>query len=380
MNVRLLRPSARYAVCAAAGALFIGGGAPSAQSIRPQPGTVPVIVSTVGSGNGEVRLLGSRCIGSCTARVARGTVIDLVVLPAPGSVLARWQGACTGAAAVCTIVVTQPIAAEARLVQSEEAEPRSLSVERVGGGKVTSVPPGITCGRTCSAPYPRGSRVQLRAVPERGFRFVGWAGDCTERPCSIQMNDNQTARAEFRRTYGVTVTTGAHVTSVPRGIDCGPACFNRFFAGSLVILVSEADAPAVTSWGGGCRGSAPACLLTVDDDYTVTASADTREMAAFTVTLSGEGSVSSSPPGIDCWPSCSAAFGPGTNVKLMAEPSPRTSFRNWGGACFNGEPSCTDATGGVDFALASFRRKYRLNVNVNVTGDADADVAVRSSP
>lgn len=380
LNVRLLRPSPPYAACAAAGLLCVGvgAGAPSGQSIRSQARTVPVIVSTVGSGNGEVRLLGTRCAGSCTRRVARGTVIDLVALPAPGSVLGRWDGACTGAAPVCTIAVTEPTAAEALLVRSEDAEPPSLSVERVGGGKVTSVPLGITCGRGCSAPFPRGSRVQLRAVPERGFRFVGWAGDCTERPCSIRMNEDQTVRAEFRRTYGLSVTTGAHLTSIPRGIDCRPACFHRFLAGSLVILVSEADAPAVTSWGGACRGNAPACLLTVDADYTVTASAGTRDTAAFTATLSGQGSVVSSPPGIDCWPSCSATFAPGTNVKLMAEPSPQDSFRAWGGACFNGEPSCSDATGGVDFALASFRRKYRLNVNV--TGGAIADVAVRSSP
>jgi Divergent InlB B-repeat domain len=379
-NVRLLRPAMRYAVCAAAGLLVVGvgAGAPSDHSVSTPPKTVPVMVSTVGSGDGVVRLLGSSCVGSCTERVARGTVVDLVALPEPGSLLQRWEGACTGAAAVCTIVVTQPTTVQALLVLSEEAAPRSLTVERVGFGEVTSVPPGIACGHACAAEFPTGNHVRLRAVPERGFRFVGWAGDCTETPCSIGMNANRTVRAEFRRTYGLSVATGAHVTSVPRGIDCGLVCFHRFLAGSLVILVSEADAPAVTSWGGACRGSAPACLLTMDADYTVAASAGTREMRAFTVTVSGEGSVSSSPPGIDCWPSCSAAFVPGTSLNLMARGSAQASFRNWGGACLNGESSCTAAAGGVDFALASFRRKYRLNVNV--TGEADADLAVRSSP
>ncbi len=48
-----------------------------------------------------------------------------------------------------------------------------------GGGSVRSLPRGIDCGQDCTAPFPRGTAVQLIATPEPGSRFVEWRGACT---------------------------------------------------------------------------------------------------------------------------------------------------------------------------------------------------------
>jgi phospholipase C len=61
-----------------------------------------------------------------------------------------------------------------------------------------------------------------------------------------------------------------------------------------------------------------------------------------TVRLAGtaSGTVTSSPAGINCSPSCSASFGSGTSVKLTAVPAKGAFFVGWSGAC-KGTATCT---------------------------------------
>jgi len=46
-----------------------------------------------------------------------------------------------------------------------------------GTGTVTSSPPGINCGGTCSGSFPTGT-LTLTATPATGSTFGGWGGDC----------------------------------------------------------------------------------------------------------------------------------------------------------------------------------------------------------
>lgn len=75
-----------------------------------------------------------------------------------------------------------------------------------------------------------------------------------------------------------------------------------------------------------------------------------------TVDRSGEGTVTSTPSGIDCGAGCSALFDAGTPVALAATPEPGAVFLGWTGAC-SGLGDCTPTVlpGGVivgaDFEL-----------------------------
>src|SRR5215218_10653617 len=135
---RLLRRVARCTAWTIAGLLFLSAaaGASPGRSMAPEVARVPLAVSISGSGSGVVRVLDSRCSTSCAQKVASGSVVDLVALPAPGSLLEGWSGACTGAAAICSVVASGPTTVEATLALREGAEPRSLTVERVGKGVV----------------------------------------------------------------------------------------------------------------------------------------------------------------------------------------------------------------------------------------------------
>jgi hypothetical protein len=63
--------------------------------------------------------------------------------------------------------------------------------------------------------------------------------------------------------------------------------------------------------------------------------------------------IRSSPAGIDCGPSCSAAFHDGTGVTLSATPDRGWRFDGWSGAC-SGSGDCTVAMNADATVTATF--------------------------
>ena len=65
----------------------------------------------------------------------------------------------------------------------------------------------------------------------------------------------------------------------------------------------------------------------------------------FTLTVdnqpNGDGSVTSSPPGIDCPLDCTQTFAAGTPVTLQEQPTPFFFFDHWSGDCTGSDTSCT---------------------------------------
>lgn len=60
-----------------------------------------------------------------------------------------------------------------------------------------------------------------------------------------------------------------------------------------------------------------------------------------TVTLTGSGSVTSSPTGISCGNTCSLSLDGGTSLTLSAAPEASATFVGWGGACSGTSATCT---------------------------------------
>jgi hypothetical protein len=72
-----------------------------------------------------------------------------------------------------------------------------------------------------------------------------------------------------------------------------------------------------------------------------------------TVSVSGMGTVTSSPTGINCGSTCSAVYPSGTQVSLTQTPANGLSFAGWGGAC-SGIGSCTVTMNAAQSVMATF--------------------------
>jgi hypothetical protein len=108
----------------------------------------------------------------------------------------------------------------------------------------------------------------------------------------------------------------------------------RFFKalGALTALIW-----LVACSGGGGGGDAPAV-----------------QRYAFSLAITGAGSVQSQPTGIDCAESCSAEFPAGTALVLTAAPAAGQYFTGWEGACNDAASTCAVTMDQVRSATATF--------------------------
>ena len=144
--------------------------------------------------------------------------------------------------------------------------------------------------------------------------------------CGKSSMPDQSSHSGGPVTHLLTVTTsgGGTVTSSPGGIDCGSICSASFAEGTQVTLTAAAGANAsFSAWEGACSGAAT-CTVTMSVDKNVVARFQPigfpPQTFKLTVTVSGSGSVTSSPNGIDCGNTCAASYAAGTRVQLSALP------------------------------------------------------------
>lgn len=241
---------------------------------------------------------------------------------------------------------------------SGSAAKSTLTVTKSGNGSgsvSSSQQPGINCGITCSGEFASDITATLAAVAANGSYFKEWTG-CPDASgpggslCNVQMNSSKTVGAKFEANL-LTVSTAGNgsgtVTSSPTGINCtgtGPTCtfaFNSNTTASLTAL--PANGSFFQSWSGGCTsisgngGNICNVLITPGQSSNVTVTAVfMSSQVSVTTGGTGNGSVTSSPAGINCGASgtaCSFAFNSGTTASLTALASNGSSFIGWSGGC-----------------------------------------------
>jgi hypothetical protein len=115
-----------------------------------------------------------------------------------GGTFLGWGGDCAafGSAASFNLLMN----GDKRCTAQFSSPQFTLSVTKVGAPAIVrSVPAGIDCGATCSAPFVQNQVVRLEAIPNPGFTFSGWTG-CDRNvtganfwpDCEVDMTSNRT--------------------------------------------------------------------------------------------------------------------------------------------------------------------------------------------
>lgn len=92
----------------------------------------------------------------------------------------------------------------------------SLTVTKLGKGRVASNLAGINCGSDCTEAYAGGTAITLTATPNDGSIFTGWSGgDCPKTgTCTLSMTAAKNVTATFKLASSDFIVTGISLTPV----------------------------------------------------------------------------------------------------------------------------------------------------------------------
>jgi hypothetical protein len=143
----------------------------------------------------------------CTAVYKVGDVIDLTPVAAPGFVFLGWAATdnfCSGTGH-CKGTIKETTTHDLVIAPVFDSNTVNLWIHVYGldGGKVISSPEGINCisGAVCSAPFTRGTKVTLTAIPPTG-KIWNWKNisgcNLTAANCIITMTTGKLGNVQFK--------------------------------------------------------------------------------------------------------------------------------------------------------------------------------------
>ena len=265
------------------------------------------------------------------------------------------------------------------------ARPRlSVNREGAGGGTIASTPAGIDCGAACSAAYDQGTVVTLAASAAAGSAFGGWTGcdAVSSTNCTVTMTAARSVTVTFtplpvdttppaRAGGRPTGTLAAGTTQTTLSLVTGEAATCRFATSTGVpygamagMFTTTGGTSHATTVGGLANGGTYTFSVRCQDaagnvnpdDFTIAFSVASAPPPRFTLSVdrAGTGSVTSTPSGIDCGATCSAAYDGDTVVTLAATPADGSTFKGWSGCDRVSGTTCTVTMNAPRSVTASF--------------------------
>lgn len=142
--------------------------------------------------------------------------------------------------------------------------------------------------------------------------------------------------------------TGSGAVLINSAQSCTGNCAYQFNPGTVLTLAAvPAQGASFLGWGLECQscGTNSICNITINHDTACSAqfSGQQAQNYILTVSVSGQGTVTSNPSGINCSDtggSCEAQYSNGTTVTLTATPAQGYKFSSWGGYCSGSSTTC----------------------------------------
>ena len=224
----------------------------------------------------------------------------------------------------------------------------------------------------------------LIPTADAGSIFVAWSGaaDCGDG--SVTMNGNRRCTATFDLspvvTFLLTVSKAGSgsgtVTTSPAGINCGADCTESYEEGTIVTLIPNPDGGSTFGgWSGGADCTDGSVTMNAARNCTATFNVIPPNTLAVTLSGTGSGTVTSSPPGINCGVDCSESYSFGTVVTLTPTPDMNSTFGGW-----TGDPDCTDGSVTMDAARGCTATFTQIMHTLTVTRTGSGTGTVFSSP
>ena len=245
---------------------------------------------------------------NCTANpVPHGQDTICVASPAMGYHFTHWSGDCAGTASACILYnVTSPRSVGATFVLNTY----SIGiVPAPANGTVTCTPNPVTHGQDASC----------TAMPDTGYHFTSWSGDCTGTGAC------QFTSVTASRTVSATFTPKTHSIATPAAVNGTVTCTpNPVTHGQDASCTATPDAGYhFTSWSGDCTGTGACQLTNVTSPRSVgaTFALNTYPISITPVTTNGTVTCTPNPVTHGQDASCIATAGTGYH------------FTSWSGDC-----------------------------------------------
>jgi len=152
----------------------------------------------------------------------------------------------------------------------------------------------------------------------------------------------------FPLTVSLAGSGSGSVKSGDLNIDCpSVSCSFSYTSGTSVTLTAAEDPGSTFSGWSGCSSGTHVCTVTMSQARTVTATftntsgTPTQRLLTVAKQGGGQGTVTSSPAGINCGGTCSTTFDDGTSVTLAASAAPGSTFAGWEGEGCPSTGTCT---------------------------------------
>ena len=154
-------------------------------------------VAKNGNGSGIItsQPTGIDCGDTCSAIFDSGLMVTLTVTADTGSTFTNWSGACSGTSD-CVVTMTEAISVTATFTLDQHT--LTINKDGTGSGTISSQPPGIDCGDSCTEDFDYGTVVTLTAVAGPVSTFTNWGGACSGTgDCVVAMTQAHSVTATF---------------------------------------------------------------------------------------------------------------------------------------------------------------------------------------
>ena len=271
---------------------------------------------------------------NCTANpVPHGQDTICVASPAMGYHFTHWSGDCAGTASACILYnVTSPRSVGATFVLNTY----SIGiVPAPANGTVTCTPNPVTHGQDASC----------TAMPDTGYHFTSWSGDCTGTGAC------QFTSVTASRTVSATFTPKTHSIATPAAVNGTVTCTpNPVTHGQAASCTATPDTGYhFTSWSGDCAGAGACQLTNVTSPRSVSATFALNTYPISITPAPANGTVTCAPNPVTH----------GQDASCTATPDTGYHFTSWSGDC-TGTGACqlTNVTSprsvGATFALNTY--------------------------